>query len=258
MAMPHPPDLSPPNAPGPRTPRTGLEFGVCETLAQVEACQALVYRAYRRAGLIPPDRRRRFTHRHGVSPHACTIQGRVAGQVACTVTACLDSPMGLPLDAVYPDQLGALRDAGRPLTEIGLFADRRRDPRRSIDALLEVMRFACHFGITHGATDGVIGVHPHHAAFYIRLLGFEIIGPQRAYSAVNNNPVVLLRLDWPRQTAATPLSPRLPRGLRYFADHPLTRADFADRYRFPPPPIPAPVPTPAIPGPPGLGLRAAG
>src|SRR5690606_13342103 len=98
------------------------------------------------------------------------------------------------------------------LYEVGMLADLEVAPRRSPEALFDLMRFAYHFGRYHGDTDMIIGVHPRHARFYQRLIGFDLIGPEREYGLVRGHPAVLLRLDLARAAA----DPAPVRGLRYF------------------------------------------
>src|SRR5690606_13047267 len=140
----------------------------------------------------------------------------------------LDSSRGLPLDRCYGQELNALRRERRSLLEVGLFADRREQVNRSLDSLLELMRYAFYFGVHTNTDDLMIGVHPRHAPFYVRRIGFEVAGPEKAYATVRDHPAVLLRLDLKdaQQRART------PRGLRYFLDRPLPPDAFDQRYRL--------------------------
>lgn len=222
------PEPQPSTTPGnPAQSYSGLHFEPASTLAEVEAAWELVYRSYLRAGLITPHPFRLHTVPHAVQPHSVVICGKIQCLTVSTLSGYFDQPagLGLPLDKIYRDELDELRADGRTLMEIGLFADRREHLHRSVDAILELMRFVCYFGVTHGATDGIIGVHPQHAAFYTRLLGFEQIGEERPYETVNNNAALLLRLDWYRRIA----EPTLPRGLGHFKVNPIAAEHFAGR-----------------------------
>ena len=208
--------------------QTGLAFAAAQTLAEVVDAWTLVYRSYLQAGLIRSNPWRLHTVPQAIQPRAAVICGRIGELMVSTISGYVDQPdgAGLPLDAVYPDQLAELRREGRQLLEIGLFADRREHIERSIEALLELMRRVTYFGVTLGCTDGVVGVHPRHAPFYERLLGFERIGEEKTYSLVKDNPVVLLRLDWDGKISL----PKPPRGLRYFRDNPISLEAFAQRF----------------------------
>ncbi|MEX2545881.1 MAG: hypothetical protein WD316_12205 [Phycisphaeraceae bacterium] len=211
-------------------PSTGLVYSVARSLADIEAAWGLVYRAYMRSGLISPNPARLHTQPQAVGPHTMVVAGRIGPVAVSTLSAYLDTEAGLPLDAVYPDEMRARRDAGRKLAEGGLFADRRARLTRSADSLFDLMRFVVLFAYCFGADDLMIGVHPRHAPFYRRFLGFEVAGPEKSYSVVNDNPVVLMEMNLAARFADEPRR----RGIAYFEQHPLTADDFAQRYTFPP------------------------
>ena len=147
-----------------------------------------------------------------------------------TLTAMADGPKGLPLDRVYKDELTKLRGQGRTLVEVGLFADRRKHLARTAEALFQLMRYAFFYGKERGMTDFVIGVHPRHARFYIRALGFDYLGAERVYPAVNDRPVVLLRGDIQARLKCDPLHPALD----FFVKNPLEADEFRHRFEFKP------------------------
>lgn len=205
----------------------GLQFSVAQSLEEVVEAWGLVYYSYLRSHLIKPNPSRIHTVPQAVlADQSVVICGKIEGLTVSTMSAYHDGEHRLPLDSVYAEELDELRASGRRLVEIGLFADRREKLHRSLEALLELMRWATYFGVHGGATDAIIGVHPHHAAFYTRLLGFEAIGPTRSYSTVNGAPVTLLRLDWYERIAL----PCPPRGLAHVLAAPLTADDFTHRY----------------------------
>jgi hypothetical protein len=131
----------------------------------------------------------------------------------------------LPLDRVYHPELNELRQNGRRLMEVGLFADRRKQLARSAEALFQLMRFAFYHGLNEKVTDFVIGVHPRHARFYVRSFGFEAFGEPKVYPAVNDRPVQLLRGDLADRLARTPLHP----ALEYFVSNPIEQKVFSGR-----------------------------
>lgn len=206
--------------------QSGLTFEIATNYEQVETAWSLVYRAYLRAGLIRPNKHKLHTVSQTIQKNTAVIFGSIGGMTVSTLSAYTDCETGLPLDTVYEDELKQMRDEGRRLAEFGLFADRREHLFRSIEALLELIRHATYFGLACNATDGVIGVHPHHANFYTRLLGFDQVGPVKTYATVKDNPVVLLRIDWAKATAQQ----KLPRGLRYLANNTIEPEYFDARY----------------------------
>ncbi len=208
---------------------TGLSYTVADSLDDVEAAWRLVYRAYLRTGLIAPNPTSIHTQPLVVGPHTMVVIGRIGPVAVSTLSAYLDSERGLPLDSAYGEQLADRRNAGRRLAEAGLFADRRAKLTRSADSLFELMRYVVFFSMHGGADDLMIGVHPRHAPFYSRFLGFEVCGEEKRYSIVNDNPVVLMKMDLAARFSETPRR----RGIAFFEQHALGPDAFAQRYRFP-------------------------
>jgi hypothetical protein len=208
----------------------GLTFGVAQTLDEVLSAWRLVYSAYLRSGLIDPNPFELHTTPRAVGPHTAVIIARLGDVVVGTLSAMLDNPGGLPLDAVYPGELAALRREGRRLMELGLFADRREQLSRSLGTLLEMMRLATYFGIHNDRTDAVIGVHPRHAGFYQDYLAFDRMGRPSTHPAVRNNAVVLLRLSWFDRLRHGDLPP----GMRHVAETPVDQELYRTRFRFEP------------------------
>lgn len=213
----------------PANRRQGLDFSVARTLEEVVEAWRLVYGSYRRKKLIGSNPLQIHTSVPASGPQATVFVGRIGPLTVTTLTAIRDSAVGLPLDRVYVDDLNALRQEGRQLMEVSLFADRREDLARTADALLQHMRYVWEWGRLSGVTDFVIGVHPRHARFYSRAFGFEQISDERTYPAVNNHPVVMLRGEPAVQLKRMPL----PRGLEYFSQNPVPAEEFAHRYLFP-------------------------
>lgn len=208
--------------------RTGLDFRPARTIDEVLSAWRLVHDAYVRSGLIEPNPHGVHLTPRAIHPETIVGVGMLEETVSATISGYVDvdAGPGLPLDEVYPELLGRLREEGRVLMEVGLLADRRADLGRSLDATLALMKQAFFHGIHRGATDLVIGVHPHHVRFYERLFAFEVFGEESTCPMVNDAPVVGLRLDLAPKLMLEPL----PRGLRYFVDCPVEREEFAGRF----------------------------
>ena len=231
----------------------GLHFTVAQTAEQVIEAWRLVFDACYRAGLIAYNEHRLHFTRPAASARSAIILGSIRGVAVSTLTAVADdadpprdegaestgddSPgRGLALDHTFGPQLAALRRQGRRLMEVGLFADRRRHLSRTTGSLLQLMRYAFHFGITEGVTDFVIGVCPQHRRFYERFLGLEAIGeplPRGGPSAAGRDgaacePVLLMRGDIADRLNRRPLHP----ALAWFMQHPIPADRFELRFRF--------------------------
>lgn len=200
---------------------------VATTLEQIVQAWSFVYDRYHRAGRIPANPWRIHTVRPAVSQNSAVIVGWNGGELINTMTVHFDGPEGLSLDSIYKEELDTLRRQGRTLAEVGLFADRRTFCVRSIKPLLQLMRLAWCYTVSHEINDGIIGVHPRHASFYMRWLGFERFGPTRHYPLVDA-PTVLLRLDWRKALQQTPM----PRGYPVILSNPVGKSFFHSRFRL--------------------------
>jgi len=209
---------------------TGLTYRVARDLEEVTAAWELVYKAYRRKELVDANPYRLHTAPQAIGSHAAVIIGYMGGLPVTTLTAIADHNDSLPLDRVYSPELTSLRTNGHRLLEVGLYADRRQHLSRSVDTLLELMRFAFYFAINMKCTDFVIGVHPRHARLYARAFGFENYGQPRTYPAVNHRPVVLLRGDIQLRLSQQKIHP----ALEFFAKNPVPQSLFAQPFAFEP------------------------
>src|SRR4051812_1164893 len=118
--------------------RSTLNYYVSRTLDDVLEAWQLVYLAYRRAELIDTNPFELHTIPQAVGPQTLVITGCLGPMAATTLSAYTDSPAGLPLDSVYPEEIGALRKQGRKLMEVGLFGDRRDHLVRSSEGLFDL------------------------------------------------------------------------------------------------------------------------
>src|SRR5487761_2597386 len=103
---------------------------------------------------------------------------------------------------LYADVCNRLRAEGRQLAEFTKLAIDNNIHSKPLLAALFHIAYICARRI-HGCTDLLIEVNPRHAAFYRRMLGFEIYGETRSDPRVGA-PAQLLRicLDWGQREIA--------------------------------------------------------
>ena len=129
-------------------------------------------------------------------PSTVTFVGVIHDEVIATVSVIPDTPVGLPMDEIYHDEVQALRDAGRRLMEVTMLADRRLSVSRSLAMVLALMKLVFDYAtLSLKATDLCITVNPHHDKFYHEYLLFTPLGGLRAYPSVSGNPAIARRLD---------------------------------------------------------------
>ena len=127
-------------------------------------------------------------------PNRITLMADIDGKVIGTLTIGLDSGAGLLVDALYKDQIDALRAHHEIVCEFSRLAvDQEIKSKRVLASLFHLAYIYAH--LIHGATSTVIEVNPRHVLFYKRMLGFEQFGEERMCPRVNA-PAVLLRLPF--------------------------------------------------------------
>ena len=110
-----------------------------------------------------------------------------------TVSLGLDSEAGLLCESTYRDEVAALRGPGVRLCELTKLAVDQTDLNKHIMASLFHIAYI-YARVINEMTTLVIEVNPRHVAFYVRALGFEIVGPVRQCERASA-PAVLLKLS---------------------------------------------------------------
>jgi len=110
-----------------------------------------------------------------------------------TLTVGVDSSRGLLADTLYREEIDDARRNGARVCEVTRLA---MDPAHSSPEVLATI-FNLAFMITrlvHDMTDLFVEVHPRHTAFYRRMMGYRVAGPERICPRVGA-PAVLMRLS---------------------------------------------------------------
>ena len=96
-----------------------VEYKIASSREEIEQSMAFVYKEYLLRGFILPKYYRsglRITLHH-VLPGTTTFVGLKNKKVVITNTLIPDSPLGLPMDTVYKEEVDKLRRAGRKVAE---------------------------------------------------------------------------------------------------------------------------------------------
>jgi hypothetical protein len=115
------------------------------------------------------------------------------GEIGASLTLVFDSPIGLPADELYKEEIDRVRKDGRKICEIISFGI-NKSVKGSVKILAGLFYsvYLLAWRINN-ATDLVITVHARYENFYHNLL-FDKIGPVRKYAKVNDAPTILLNL----------------------------------------------------------------
>lgn len=136
-------------------------------------------------------------------PQLLTLSAAGEGGTLGTLGVRLDSAQGLKADEVFPEEMRALRAAGRRLCE---FTQLALEHGTISTPVLAGLFHAAHL-YAHRMQQAdrlVIEVNPRHVGYYRRMLGFEVCSEVRMNPRVNA-PAVLMALDlvWGEQQVQT-------------------------------------------------------
>ena len=175
--------------------RSGVECRVSSSPDELFAAFRLVYEQYQRSGLMNPNKcGLRITPYH-LLPTTEVLVALECRKVTCTMSLVCDSDNGLPMEAVYPEEIARLRLKELSLAEVSCFAECQNDSESSQSAVFQLMPLMAQLAYRRGADVLLIAVHPRHARFYHRFLGFDVISEERTYGKVCGKPVIALAAD---------------------------------------------------------------
>jgi hypothetical protein len=170
-----------------------------------------VYSLYLQKGYAKPHPSFMWLTFFDALPETTTLLIERAGQPIGALTVVFDSPIGLPADSLYKEELDTLRVTGHRLTEFISLGVNDGDAR----ALVKLFNLA--YLVTYrlcNATDIMITVNPRHVRYYEKMLLFQKAGSERSYEKVGGAPAVLLRLSEALAEEQIRLE-HSPRGLGY-------------------------------------------
>jgi hypothetical protein len=176
---------------------TSVHFGVANTTAVLDAAFRLVHGQYVWRGFMsaPHASGRRVNLRHAL-PATRVFVAQEGARVVGTATVFQDSPLGLPMDDVFGDQLAAMRARGRRVAEVSALAmdgDRRA---YGLPVLMRLLRLVLLYSASVARLDDLcLVVRPQHASFYQQLGTCRVMGEPRDYEKVNIEGAVALHID---------------------------------------------------------------
>ena len=182
-------DIGEPDGPiGPQISRRLFQIRMADSAGRRSDASILINRmyatrGYRSSGL--PER---------AAPSRITLVASEHDEIIGTITIGFDSPAGLLVEDLFATETQELRRAGRTVCEFTKLAmDSVVRSTRVLATLFHVAFIYSHRIV--GASDLLIEVNPRHTTYYKRMLGFEVVAPERLNHRVNA-PAVLMRLDF--------------------------------------------------------------
>lgn len=171
-----------------------IHFKLAETLEERIQSFRVVHDMYVRRGLIDPTPTGlRFTV-YSVLPTTAIFAGIRDGRVFSTMSLIEDSPLGVPMEKLYREEIGRLRLERRRFAEVSALAVETESRRKGLALMMYNLMFRWAY-FHRGVDDLVIAVHPKAEDFYRSVLLFDRIGGLRAYESLKDAPAVALRLD---------------------------------------------------------------
>jgi hypothetical protein len=161
---------------------------------ELERAFSLVYEEYLRAGYIkePNQYRGVFFNIHNLLPKSRTLIIKCGRDVLATLSMVVDGmEFGLPMDSLYLQEMNLLREKGRKPCEVCSLAVSHKFV--SAKLLMPLIRAMYWNAINNQMDDICIMVNPKHVPFYMTILLFESLGPEKFYPRVSA-PAVALRM----------------------------------------------------------------
>ncbi|MGB0598546.1 MAG: N-acyl amino acid synthase FeeM domain-containing protein [Rubripirellula sp.] len=179
----------------PRTVWDDLEFRLAKTRLELYSSFRLLQERYTAAGLSTDQQPIRVEPFHFWRQSQVFVAIRNGRIVGC-LTLVRPGPFGMPSEHSHPEMLGAV-PLGSAVGEVTSFAIANNCGPHSLDIFLGLTQLVQRFGI-HNHVEVIFAVvHPRHARFYERAIGFKVIGEELPCERVKGSPglALMVKLD---------------------------------------------------------------
>ena len=175
--------------------RSDIECRIGSSREELFAAFHLVYEQYLRSGLMQPNRLSDADHSLPLAAEhggPCRL-GRRDRDLHHERRA--RRGVGFADGERLSEEVACLRLRGLSLAEVSCLADKQDPAEKSQSALFQLMPLVAQLAYRRGVDQLLIAVHPRHARFYRRFLGFDVIAEERTYGQVCGKPAVALAMD---------------------------------------------------------------
>jgi hypothetical protein len=178
----------------------GVTYKTASNRAEREAAFRLVHHAYTRVGLMEPNAFGMRVTPYHLLPTSDVFLAVVEAEVICTLSLIGDGEMGIPMEAIYDDEIQQLRTRGVNFAEVSCLADRRLNQIRQMPVLVRLISLMLQYARYNSVDEVLLAVHPRHERYYNRFFGCRRFGELKSYPSVLDNPAVactheFVRLD---------------------------------------------------------------
>lgn len=181
-----------------------VDYRVARTREELEAAYALVYKEYFKRGYIKSDGEHLKLSIYNALPQTTTFIALLDKQLVATATVVPDSPLGLPMDKIYHEELCLLRQRNSKICEVTMLASDTEFFQEGISIMLNAKKLFFIFNLFKIIFDYArdianldhicITINPKHNLTYEYIL-FKDLGGLKQYDTVNNAPAVAKYLD---------------------------------------------------------------
>lgn len=181
-----------------------LVYRPVKDFEELEKAFKLVYREYHKRHYCETDEQRMQYSHHFLLPGARTFVLLQDDEIVGTISLTADSPCGLPMESLFPDEVARCRGPQKRLAEVGLFALDLEKLKHKTFSMTDFNKMARVFRLFKvildyaryqtDLTDLMICVNPKHKALYEFML-FNVIGPVKFFPNNRHKPALPLRMN---------------------------------------------------------------
>jgi hypothetical protein len=181
-----------------------IEYRVARSRDELEQSYSLVYQEYLKRGYVKEDPSRMRISIYNALPDTTTFVAVSNQKVVATATIIPDSPLGLPMDALYHEELNGFRKKKLKCCEIGMLASDTELFQQGVSMMLNSRKLFFVFFLFKLIFDYAkdllkldiicITINPRHKLTYDFLM-FKDLGGLKTYGSVNGAPAVAQYLE---------------------------------------------------------------
>lgn len=172
---------------------------LANTLEEREAAYRLAYKVYLDKGYVIENSNGWLVKEYDAyADTAVLIVQDQNKNIAGTITMVFDGKIAIPAEAIYNNEIKALRAHNEKIVEISRLAidNEHRNAKEILVLLFNYLYIYSYFVMNY--TCLTIEVNPRHKDYYRSLLCFDVIGAEKPCPNVQNAPAVLLYLSLSR------------------------------------------------------------
>jgi hypothetical protein len=183
--------------------RNDFSAGPCQSQEELLKSYALLYKEYLARGYCENNSARLHLNLFAILPSTRTLVLRYRERIIGTISLINDSPVGLPMESLFPREIGRLRQSKRKIAEVGLLALDLEFFGKHRYSLTDLRKFCGLFHLVRaiinqarydGNSDIVIAVHPKHEQLY-SYITFKSFGLVKSYSSACGNPALPMHMN---------------------------------------------------------------